>query len=72
MFLKDSFQELVLLSLKEGVTRLDDLLNTLSIFSKESIVKELVSLHNSKVIEFDIIQFFPSKNKIFSDEKYNF
>ena len=54
MFLKSgAFQELVLLSLNAGTTRLDSLFNKLSIFSKEEITKELVALHNSKVIEFD-------------------
>ena len=55
MFLKGgAFRELVLLSLNEGTTRLDNLFKKLSIFSKEEIVNELVYFHNTKVIEFDV------------------
>ena len=57
MFLKDGiFQELVLLSLNEGTTKLQSIYNRLSIFSHEEIINELVTLHNSKVITFDVKQ----------------
>lgn len=55
MFLKGgAFQELVLLSLNVGITKLDSLYKKLSIFAKEEINKELLLLHNAKIIEFDI------------------
>ncbi len=49
----DAFSEILLYSLQKGENNIDDIVSSLSLFSKEVIVKKLVELNNRKIITLD-------------------